>query len=148
MRQWLWITLLAVGLCGCPYLPDDVAPPAPGPNPPGPVEPVVAGNLRVLIVEETAERHRLMPDQIAMLTAGEVRNYLIAKTAKVGNTPGYRILDKDADLKHEDGYWRELMGKPRQSVPWIVIKNDKTEYAGPLPKSLVEVMGLLKKYGG
>lgn len=145
MRQWLLLTLLAVGLCGCPYLPDDVAPPAPTPDV---ITPVVAPNLRVLIIEETAERHRLMPDQIAMLTAGEVRNYLLAKTAKVGNTPGYRILDKDADLKHEDGYWRELMSKPRQSVPWIVIKNDKTEYAGPLPKSLPEAMALLKKYGG
>lgn len=144
------VMLLALALMGCTI--ERIVPPVPVdpviPSPVNPVNPVVAPNLRVLIVEETAERHRLMPDQIAMLTAGEVRNYLVAKTAKVGNTPGYRILDKDADLKFEDAYWRDLMGKPRSSLPWIVIKNDKTEYAGPLPKSIAEVMALLKKYGG
>lgn len=147
--QWLrlWILVLSIGLCGCPYKPDDIAPPAPGPTP-SPVEPVVAGNLRVMIIEETAERHKLLPDQIAMLTAGEVRNYLVSKTAKVGNTPGYRVLDKDADLKFDETYWRELMAKPRQSLPWIVIKNDKAEYSGPLPKTIPEAMSLLKKYGG
>lgn len=143
------VLLLALALMGCTI--ERIVPPVPvDPVIPSPVNPVVAPNLRVLIIEETAERHKVPSKQLVILTAKAIRDYAKEKCAKgPGGHPDFRVWDKDVDAS-KDGSpaLRTMLAKPRQSLPWIVITNDKTEFSGPLPASVDETLALLKKYGG
>jgi len=115
-------------------------------------EPIPTGGLFVLIVEETDQRPKLPPDQLAILTAtapGSVREYLTQRCAKdADGRPQFRIFDKDNDLAKESAIWRQAWERPRQSIPWILISNVSQMHEGPLPATPEATLELLRKYGG
>lgn len=131
--------LSALLLRGCD--PKPPGPPVP-PVPPGPV-----AGLRVLVVYESAELSKLSKGQLAGLTGAAVRQYLTAHCAKGsdGKTPEFRFFDKDTDLSAESPAWRELMARPRPSVPWLVVQNGAKVAESPLPDDL---LAALQKIGG
>lgn len=124
-------------------------------KPPTPVDPkpIPAGNLRVLIIEETADRTnatKVPPAQATIFTAKAVRDYCDAKCLKVNGLPEYKTIDKDQIASPTlPQVWKDMaakwVGKP---TPWIIIANDKSAYSGPLPANVADTVALLTKYGG
>lgn len=131
-----------------PVPPGPTPPVPPEPTPPTPPAPIPGDGFRVLFVIETADVSKLPKEQLTILTAKSIRDYLNAKCVKVGNQPEYRIWDKDIDVTHAGPIWQQAMQRPRQSLPWLIISDGKTGYEGPLPKTVDETLALLKKYGG
>jgi hypothetical protein len=123
--------------------------PVPPPDPPSPA-PIPAAGLRVLIVEESAERTKLPASQQMVILGKQVRDYLNAKcvVGPDGKTREWRIWDKDTDTSGVEKLWQDVMKRPRAQVPWIVISTGTTGYEGPLPATPEEALKLLRKYGG
>lgn len=120
----------------------------PGPDPPIPPTPIPVGEFRALIVYETGAA--LPAKQQAILFDKRVRDYLNAKTplGPDGKTREWRIYDQHVDASAESPVWKELMAKPRASVPWIVITGKESMHEGPLPGTVEAALELLKKFGG
>lgn len=132
-----WVVLVVVAVL---YFRGGPGPTPPGPQPdPTPPAPIPVQGLHVLIVEETAERPRLTKEQLAILTASDVRAWLDANAK-------YRILDKDAPMDHDESVWRDAMRLPRQRVPWMICSNGQTGYSGPLPADSKAFLELVGKY--
>lgn len=125
--------------------------PAPKPDDPKPqpdAAPIPANGLHVLITIETSDGAKLPAKQVAILTAGSIRDYLDAKCPKVNGTPQYRIWDKDVDTRNESKLWQDAFARKRGNLPWIVVSNGKTGFEGPLPGTVEETLALLKRFGG
>lgn len=106
------------------------------PDPPAPVT-----GLYVLVVEETADRSKLPVKQIGVLQGKTVRDWLDAHCKDRG------IFDKDADLSAYSKTLQEMMRRPRQSLPWVVVRGDAGYlFEGPLPADVPAMMQLLGKY--
>lgn len=143
----------------CMVIVGDV-PPGPTPVPPGPEPipptpqppaPIPTDGMRVLVVEESADRSKLTPGQLNAMFAKSVRDYLSAKCAKGpdGKTPEVRYIDKDTpNLTGHSPFFVEAFSRPRQNLPWLIISNGVIGYEGPLPGSEAEMLDLLRKYGG
>lgn len=110
--------------------------------------PVVGEGLRVMIVYESNQA--LPSAQQAVLGSKTIRDYLNAKTVPTadGLKRGWYIADKDTDFTKESKYWQDALARPRASIPWIIINNNKTSFEGPLPQNVDDTITLLKKYGG
>jgi len=117
-------------------------------TPPVDPAPIPLPGLRVMIVEESKERDRLLPGQQAAILGKQVRDYLNAKCVKEGMQPAYWIIDKDVPVDGLEKHWRDVFARPRKSLPWLIVSNGKTGYEGELPKNLDETMAILKKHGG
>lgn len=127
----------------------DVTPtPDPKPDDPPTPAPLPGEGFRVLIVRETKDLSGLPASQVAIFSSTDVRNYLNQKTVLEGNQRAYRIWDQDTDTSKESQHWQDAMKRPRASVPWLLVSNGKDGYEGPLPKTVAEMMTLLKKFGG
>lgn len=146
--------------------PKPTPPPAPQPKPDDPKPddnrptPIPLPGLRVLIVYESSELSKLPSEQVQMLTAKEVLDYLDAKCIKdpAGN-PEYRKFDKDTDIKNMSEIWKQAMDRVLNGVgiqkegkatelPWLLVSNGRTGYEGPLPKKVADLMAILKRNGG
>lgn len=134
----------------------EVAPPGPGPKPPDPKpdppKPTPVGTLaRALIVYETADLSKLPRAQHAVLFSKAIRDYLNAKCVLEadGKTRGWRIFDKDVDATGDTRGWAELLRRPRQSVPWLVLTDaaGAVLHEGPLPADVEQTLTLLRKWG-
>lgn len=135
--------------------------PAPQPvnpvNPPQPVNPVqppspapipVEG-FRVLLVFDPKAQTSLTAAQNSILFGADVRGYLNSKTAIAANgAREWRLWPVGTDNSGEAKYWQDVMARPRQSLPWVVISNGKAGYEGPLPATVEDMLRLLKTYGG
>lgn len=135
-------------------------PPGPDPKPPTPPpgpSPIPADGLHVLILYETGAQ--LTIGQRASIFGGEVRSYLNSKCPKIGNTPQYRIYDKDIDTTNESKLWQDAVKRakgmnasrvhtPATAWPWIIVSTGKGGFEGPLPATMEETLALLKKFGG
>lgn len=122
--------------------------PPPQPDPPKPdPAPMPGEGFRVLIVRETKDLSTLPPSQVAIFSSTDVRQYLNQKTVLEGNQRAYRIWDQDTDVSREAQHWQDAMKRPRASVPWLLVSNGKDGYEGPLPKTVDEMLTLLKKFG-
>jgi hypothetical protein len=128
--------------------PTPVPPVPPGPTPPSPA-PIPAPGLHVLMVYESGELSKLPPAQLSVLYAKSIRDYLQAKcpVGPDGKTKEWRIWDQNTDASGDAPVWRDVMNRPRASVPWIIISNGTTGYEGPLPRTIDETLVLLRKYG-
>ncbi|MHA2101333.1 MAG: PKD domain-containing protein [Candidatus Kariarchaeaceae archaeon] len=113
---------------------------------PGPTD------FRVLIIEETEQRPNLPSYQAQIFFDPEVRKYLDDK-AGVGN---WKIVDDDlseAELSQAkwDDNWRaaykQALKLSNGKRPFVLVTNGVEGAAVPLPKSVTEMMVLLKKYG-
>lgn len=121
-------------------------PPTPVPTPtPTPVDPtptpipVPVSAYRVLIVEETAARSLLKPEQLAILTSAPFRAWLGKQGA------ASRFVDQDVDQQFMDDKWRAMLKETRRSLPWIVVTG-KGQYSGPLPGTVAETELLIGTY--
>jgi hypothetical protein len=127
-------------------------PPKPD-DPPKPIDPpapIPVAGLRVLIVEESAQRHTLSQGQRTIILGKEFRDLLESKCVMGpdGRTKEYRIYDQEIAMNGESKLWQDVMKRPRASVPWIVISNGKTGFEGPLPTNLPDAIALINKYAG
>lgn len=120
--------------------------PEPKPKPVDPTAPIPISGFRVLIVFETGQA--LPAAQSSILYGKRTRDYLDQHCVKGpnGQTPEYRIYDKDVALGNESKLWRDAMARPRTSVPWVLISNGTTGYEGPLPATADEFIALCDKY--
>lgn len=158
----IWMTVQnneAVVVAAFQFIVGEPRPPPPPDIDPD-VDPILPGKgFRVLIVRETKDLAGLTPQQIAIFSATEVRQYLNQKTVLEGNQRAYRIWDKDTDISRENEDWKTVMngvlnGDPARKIskatsfPWLVITNGKEGYEGPLPKDVPEMMAKLKQFGG
>jgi len=126
----LVLALLSV-LVGCPQ-----------PQPPLPKE-----HLRVLLLEETAQRDKLSAGQLDILLAtgdGSVRSWLARHKVP------YRLFDQDANLALQDAGWQWLRSEARArnlTVPcWIIgyWPEKRVLVAEPLPASMTDAIRRLE----
>jgi hypothetical protein len=160
-RLWAWTAIDGVPseAVECVVVVGAAPPTPPGPTPPGPTPPQpppqpVTG-MRVLIVEETADRSKLPAAQLAVLFDRRVRDYLAAKTATETLPDGrtwkaYRIYDPHLDISGDLPHWREMIARARAVTPWIVITDGAgtVVHEGPLPGTVEATLTVLKQYGG
>lgn len=135
--------------------PTPIPPPVPPipPDPPGPTPgpvPIPDIGFRAMIVYESADATKMTKGQLSAMYSNSVRQYLRDKTVKGpdGKTGEWRMWDKDVDATGESKLWQDVMKRPRQSLPWIIISNGKAGFEGPLPDGIQPTLDLLKKYGG
>lgn len=126
-------------------------------NPIGPPPPIAAEGFRVLILEETGDRPKLTRDQLAALNSTVMTGYLNAKCVKGpdGKTPEWHRWDDDftpEQLAQQPQLWRDAIERAKKDsagkLPWLLVSNGKSGASVPFPASEVDVMALLKKYGG
>lgn len=142
---------------GTPVPPTPVppGPTPPGPVPPGPTptpSPIPLAGLRVLIVYDPLTKTALPKEQQSILTSVPLRVYLRSKCApdRMAEQDGkaYRIWESTT-VANNPGLeqWKAAMGRPRASLPWIVISNyPNGGYEGPLPANPDKTIELIKKY--
>jgi hypothetical protein len=129
-----------------PPLPPD--PPVP-PVPPGPVPVPVAG-LRVLIIEETADRAKITLGQREILLStlpGGVRDMLNKTCAKdAAGNPEWRLFDKDQSLAKEPPIWGQLRGLivSGSPTPTWVISTPTGNSVATLPATPADALAALK----
>lgn len=128
-------------------------PPKP-PTPPEPPEPAVDnpfpndGKFRVLIIEEKDQREDIPIEQQNIFSSKEVIDYLDQHCAAgPQNYAEWRIFDQNTTV-NGDTQWKKAMAVKRTSPFWIVISNGTNWTSQELPKSVEDMMTLLKKWGG
>lgn len=111
--------------------------------------PIPQPGFRVAIIEETADRDKLTPEQRAILTSVPLRQLLDTVCVKGpdGKTPEYRFFDKDADLTHETPLWQDVVKIQRDPAAplWLIIGGRKG-FNGPCPPTIAELMTLIQSH--
>jgi hypothetical protein len=142
----------------------DVPGPAPEPGPtPTPIPPptptdvpfsgITPIGLRVMIVEESALRGKLLAGQISIIQGKRVRDYLDSKCppGPDGKQREYWILDQNDDVSGLAQHWQDAMKRAKDKsggkLPWLLVGNGKEGHEGELPRTVDEMLALLKKYG-
>lgn len=126
--------------------------PEPDPKPPVPTDTVFPsdGKVRVLIIEETADRSKLSVGQKEAIFGVTVRNWLNANCSvgPDGKTREYRIWDKDVDARSESAIWQKALARGKSlPTPSIIVSNGKgQEFIGSLPTD--DALPLLRKVVG
>lgn len=134
-----------------PPVPPGPVPPVP-PTPPGPTPPTPIAGLKVLLVEETADRPKLSAAQKAILDGLPFHLFLDSKCADDPDTQskkGWRLHDKDQDLRLLAKFYQDAQSAVKgKSMPRIVIGSDAggIAYEGPLPATVKEAQDLVNKY--
>lgn len=128
--------------CSNPFKPGPPPPPTPAPNP-GP------SKLMVLVVTPN-DVSKVPAAQSAIFSSGVVRDYLnthcLAGTD--GKTSEYRVWNENVQIVGESDLWKTAMGRPRKSLPWIIVNYGTGLFEGPLPATVDDTLTLLKRYGG
>jgi len=150
--------LISWGLTPIPLPPPTPGPtpgPTPPPVPPAPPEPVdpppiALPGLRVLMVYESSDLSKMPKEQLNVLYDTGLRDYLSQTCVKDtrGQTPEWRVYDKDAILGDDEEPWKSVIKRPRAAVPWIVISNGTSGFEGPLPATVADTRTLVAKYAG
>jgi len=142
-RDWLFLAVMGVGLWLSfgGKLPDVTPTPAPFPS----------DGLRVLILEETADRGKLPRSQLEILSSTTLVKWLNQHCVK----DGWRKLDDDTtaeELKLAAPVWQKAFEQTKAdakgTTPWIAVTDGRSGESVPLPKTEAELMTLLAKYGG
>lgn len=125
-------------------------PKPPDPKPPEPNPPTPVAGMKVLILEESGDRSKLPPAQLASLFSTAVQSYLTQKCKPApGSVYGWMIADKDTNLSKVAPDLEILRQRPRQSLPWVIVSGDGgVVFEGPWPGSTAEAVKFLQKWGG
>lgn len=113
--------------------------PAPPPEPKPITAPIPAEGLHVLIWRET-DLNRVPEAQLEQFYGVRLRAWM--KASRVD----FRIWDQNIDAANETAEWQAAAKVKPGSLPWIVVSNGKTGYAGPLPESTEATIALLEKF--
>lgn len=90
-----------------------------------PSAPFPADGLRVLVVEETADRGKLPESLLSSMVSMDWKN--------IAGSGNWRMLDKDAPITKEEPWVKAAMAVERDSLPWLLISNGNSGYSGPVP---------------
>lgn len=123
--------------------------PSPGPGPAPAPTPEPVRSLRVIFVKESGAT--LSADQTAIPSAGEIRQYLEAKTTKEGDVAGWREFDPEQQTANEQPTMKALWEavKPKLiAPPCLVIEVNGNAKVMPFPANVAECMATLKKAAG
>lgn len=101
--------------------------------------PIDTDTLTVVIIEETAQRQLLPFSQLNAITSQVWKNYVVSKKGK------WRVLDEDSNIDKDYDWVKEAMSLERTSLPWLVYADGNNGYSGPVPDSLEEFMGVIKR---
>ena len=104
-------------------------------DPPMPVE-----KLHVLIIEETANRGSLLPEQALILQSVALRRYV----QQVGGE--FRQIDDDVVPDKMDKVWQDAWKLERGDSPWWIVSNGKGGVNEKLPANLDVAMQTLQKW--
>lgn len=133
---------------------DSLTAPVPPPTPPGPkpqpsTAPIAGNGFKVLIVFESQDATRYPAAQQNAIYGADVRTYLNSRcaTGPDGKTKEWRIYDQNTAMDGESKVWQDAMKRERKSLPWLILSDGKSGYEGPLPGTVEEIDGLLKKWG-
>lgn len=125
----------------------DSVPPDPGPKP-EPPKPV--SGLKVLIVEEAADRTKLPQAQQLLILGKPMRDFLDSKCTqdKTASGKGWYIVDKDQDLSALPKFYQDAKARTKGlPMPRIVIGSDAgVIYEGPLPADFPAAQALINQY--
>lgn len=102
-------------------------------------EPIGVEGLRVLVVEESADRGDLTPDQIAIFNSVEIREAVTAADGQM------LVLDADDDTRKLLPEWQALRNRIRSRPPVVVMANPRRAKEMPLPADVPE---FLKEFEG
>lgn len=101
-----------------------------------PPSPPAAG-WYVVIVEETADRHALPPDQLDAMLSGNLRDYVQGAGGEL------RIIDDDANPSTEPE--KSLLARrDRRSLPWLYVQKRRLT-SQPLPTNLDAIKRAIEK---
>jgi len=111
--------------------------------------PVPKGDLRVVVIYESADEHKLPAGQRNIIMGQKFRDWVTAHCGKSdGRTADFRAYDKDTDTANDYPWAQEAMKRPRAELPWIVvIKGTSIVHEGKLPADPDQAISLLSKYG-
>ena len=130
--------------------------PGPGPGPsPTPIPP--SSQITVVVVKDGMTLSKLPQSQLQALLSSRVRDYCDKHCLKGADnkTPEFKIYEKDTVVDKQSANIQKAfktaiddMSAAKSNGPWIAISNGTTGYSGPYPVTEIEVLDLLKKYGG
>lgn len=129
-KRLLWLLTLFV-LVGCPVY-DNGPGPAPEPKP----SPLPVDSLKILIIEESAERNKLTRGQLNMISSTTLRS-------KIKELDGeFLILDQHVKMEagRVDEWIMQAFALERKSLPWLIIAGPKGAWIGPLLESTDEII--------
>lgn len=132
------------------------APTPPGPKPPEPPDPpkppdpppVPKGDIRVLIVYESADLTKWPEKRLQVLYGKRVRDWLRANTDKTGpEGRGWNMWDKDVPTDDMGQFWRDAMKRPRPTTPYMhVFVGDVPVWEGELPQDMDAMVKKLDEF--
>jgi len=124
--------------------------PGPGPGPtPNPIGPPIPGlGLKVLIVYELDDLHGYIPAHRYQIQSSTFQAWVASVVGPdTAGVPMARVLDKDTTCPvNAKSMWCDALARPRSTLPWIIISNDKTGYEGPLPTTEQETRTLIERF--
>lgn len=125
-------------------------PPTPDPDsdPDKNSSPFPADGLRVLIIYPNQPETKLPAAQQLILSGQKTRDLLESScvVGEDGRTKEYRIWRENERIDLAQKLWRDVFGRKRDSVPWVLIGNGRSGFEGPLPASEEEFQKLVQKY--
>ena len=118
--------------------------------------PIPGDGFRVLILEQTSDRHKLPAKQVTAMLSH--KPYLNAKCAKVDDTPEWRMVDVDSDMEFASDLWTQAHAKAKSDsgfdesgkldAPWLIVSNGRAGTSQPFPADADTYLEILQKYGG
>jgi hypothetical protein len=103
-------------------------------------EPTGVTGLRVLVVEETAERGNLSPEQLAIFNSVEIREQIEAANGQLV------FLDADDKTRELTPEWQRLRDRIRTRPPVVVFANKTRAKEMPLPGDVDEFINALEGF--
>lgn len=130
----LLMLAFSMTLPGCVEGPDDGTEPIPG------------GEVKVMILYESADNHS--SEQLSVIHSTKLRKWLKDKSIE------FRVFDKDADMSEASATWKGLMANAKTSVkaqglplPVLIVFHDGKGKVYALPESddaVIEIFGKRK----
>jgi len=105
-------------------------------NPSAPIE---VDRLTVVIVEETENRDSIPSSQLNAISSQVWRDYVEEDGGQ------WRVLDPHTDISKDKPWVKESLNKERTSLPWLIVSTKNDGYSGPMPNTVDELMGIIKK---
>lgn len=133
-----------------PVPPPKPVDPKPDPKPPLPASPWGnAPGLRVMISfqdRDLADKNKITPQQLSILTGARVREYLDAKCTKVGRDPQYFMWDHEEDVSAMPSVWQDAHKLGAGKTAWVVVGNGEKWEQFTLPATVDAFLAKMKPY--